>query len=89
MTVRKHLLVSGRVQGVFYRDTCRRVATAAGVAGWASNRPDGRVEVVLEGDPDAVDEVVRWCRAGTEYSRVDDVEVTDESPQEESGFSIR
>jgi len=89
MTVRKRVLVSGRVQGVFYRDTCRRVASEAGVSGWATNLPDGRVEVVLEGDPASVDAVVTWCHEGTPYSRVDSVEVSDEAPEEASGFSIR
>jgi acylphosphatase len=89
MTARKHLFVSGRVQGVFYRDTCRRIATQAGVAGWASNLSDGRVEIVLEGGEDAVARVVSWCREGTEYSRVESVEVTDEQPEGLSGFAIR
>jgi acylphosphatase len=89
MTVRRHLLVGGRVQGVFYRDTCRRVANEAGVAGWAANLADGRVEIVLEGAPGAVERVVSWCRKGTQYSSVDSVEITDESPQGESGFRIR
>jgi acylphosphatase len=89
VTVRKHLYVSGEVQGVFYRDTCKRKAAEAGVAGWASNLADGRVEVVLEGEADAVERVLRWCREGTNYARVGSVEVTDESPVGESGFSIR
>jgi len=89
MTVRKRLLVTGRVQGVFFRDTCRRVASEAGVAGWATNLPDGRVEVVVEGDPGSVDAVVRWCQEGTAYSRVESVEVADEKPEGTSGFSIR
>jgi acylphosphatase len=83
------VLVSGRVQGVFYRDTCRRIASEAGVAGWASNLPDGRVEVVLEGDPDSVELVLSWCHEGTPYSSVDSVEVSDENPGGASGFSIR
>ena len=89
MTVRRRVLVSGRVQGVFYRDTCRRVASEAGVAGWATNLPDGRVEVVLEGDPGSVDSVVKWCREGTPYSSVKSVEVREEDPEGERGFSIR
>lgn len=89
MTVRKRVLVSGRVQGVFFRDTCRRVASDAGVAGWATNLPDGRVEVVLEGAPGSVDQVLSWCREGTPYSRVASVEVTEEKPEGASGFSIR
>ena len=68
MTIRKRALVSGRVQGVFYRDTCRQVAGREGVSGWASNRPDGRVEIVLEGEPEAVERVLKWCREGTRWS---------------------
>jgi acylphosphatase len=89
MTVRAHLLVTGRVQGVFYRDTCRKVADQHGVAGCASNLPDGRVEVVLEGDKDAVERVVQWCRRGTDWSTVESVDVSEEPPEGLTGFSIR
>ena len=89
MTVRKRLTVSGRVQGVFFRDTCRRVAEEENVSGWASNLSDGRVEVVLEGDEDAVDRVLQWCREGTDWADVDSVEISDEEPEGVSGFAIR
>lgn len=89
MTVRRRALVSGRVQGVFYRDTCRRVAEENGVAGSAANLPDGRVAIVLEGDDDAVERVLRWCREGTPYARVEGVEVTEETPSGEAGFRIK
>ncbi|HEU4481169.1 MAG TPA: acylphosphatase [Actinomycetota bacterium] len=87
MTVRKRILVAGRVQGVFYRETCRRVAEAAGVAGSARNLDDGRVEVVLEGADDAVVEVVRWCGQGPDHAHVTGVEVIDEPPTGTRGFS--
>ena len=77
MTVRKRVLVSGRVQGVFYRDSCRREAERLGVAGSASNLDDGRVEVIAEGDEGAVQELIEWCRRGSPQSRVDSVEVED------------
>jgi acylphosphatase len=86
--IRRRLLVSGRVQGVFYRDTCHSVAASAGVAGSARNLPDGRVEVILEGDPVAVDGVVGWCRQGTPGSRVQAVDITEEEPRGESSFRI-
>jgi acylphosphatase len=89
MTIRKRVLVSGSVQGVFYRDTCRRVASEEGVSGWASNLRDGRVEVVLEGDQAAVDRVVKWCGEGTRYSSVDSLELRDEEPEGLTGFTIR
>ena len=87
--VRKRVLVSGDVQGVFFRDTCRRVAIDAGVHGEATNLPDGRVEVILEGDEAAVDRVVGWCREGPKYADVDSVDVSDEEPRGDSDFQIR
>ena len=89
MTVRKRVLVTGRVQGVFYRDTCRRVAAEQGVAGWARNLPDGRVEIVVEGPDAQVDRVVDWAREGTSWAEVTDVEVIDEEPTGEESFRIR
>lgn len=86
--VRRRLLVSGRVQGVFFRDRCRREAVAAGVAGWARNLPDGRVEVVAEGEPEAVERLQRWCGEGSPRSEVTSVEAVDEHPEGLSGFSM-
>ena len=86
---RRRVLVAGRVQGVFFRDTCRRKARRAGLAGSVHNRPDGRVEAVFEGDDEAVDRLVAWCRQGPPGARVDHVEVTDEMPTGEAGFHIR
>jgi acylphosphatase len=88
-TVRCRAIVHGRVQGVFYRDTCRRVATDLGVAGWVRNRPDGTVEVVAEGERDAVDRLLAWCRTGPPSARVDRVEIADEPSVGESGFRVR
>jgi acylphosphatase len=85
--VRRRLLVSGRVQGVFFRDRCRREAEAAGVAGWARNLPDGRVEVVAEGELEAVERLQRWCREGPPRARVTSVEAADEEPDGLTGFS--
>ncbi len=87
-TVRRRLRVEGVVQGVFFRDGCARAATQAGAAGWVRNRPDGSVEAVVEGRPAAVDQVVAWCRVGPRAARVDRVEVTDEAPTGEVGFSV-
>lgn len=87
-TVRRRVLVDGRVQGVFYRDTCRREAQRAGLSGWARNRPDGAVEVVLEGDPDAVERMVSWCRTGPQGAVVTSVKVSDEEPEGLNGFSV-
>ena len=79
----------GRVQGVFFRDTLRRLAAEAGVAGRARNRDDGAVEVVLEGEPDAVERLVAFCRTGPERARVDRAEVVEEEPEGLSGFEVR
>jgi acylphosphatase len=87
--VRRRVLVAGRVQGVWFRESCRDRSQAAGVGGWVRNRDDGRVEVVLEGPPAAVDEVVAWCRQGPRRARVDRVEVLDEAPVGEQGFRVR
>jgi acylphosphatase len=82
-------VVSGRVQGVFFRDTARRRAESAGVAGWISNRPDGAVEAVFEGEPDRVDQLVEFCRHGPSRAEVANVEVLEEEPEGLSGFTIR
>jgi acylphosphatase len=76
------------VQGVFFRDDCRREANAAGVSGWVSNRIDGRVEAVFEGEPEAVDRLVSWCRSGPPAARVSGIEVESEQPTGETGFRV-
>jgi acylphosphatase len=86
---RKRVVVTGRVQGVFFRDTARRRAEAAGVAGWVSNRPDGAVEAVFEGDEAAVDQLVDFCRQGPRGADVAGVEVRDEQPEGLNGFQVR
>jgi acylphosphatase len=86
--VRRRLLISGRVQGVYYRDSTRREATAVGVRGSACNLADGRVEVVLEGEATSVDRVVAWCRMGPARAQVAAVEVVSEPPEGVSGFVI-
>jgi acylphosphatase len=87
--VRLRVLVSGRVQGVFFRETCRRTALELGVAGSVRNLADGRVEAVFEGPEEAVFAMVSWCRTGPPRARVDDVEVLREEPQGEAGFVVR
>ena len=82
------MLVSGRVQGVFFRQTCARLAREAGLGGSVRNLDDGRVEAVFEGDDPAVDRLVGWCREGPEHARVDDLEATTEAPAGESIFRV-
>jgi acylphosphatase len=88
MVVRRRVVVDGRVQGVFFRDTCHRVAVDAGVGGWVRNRPDGRVEACFEGEEDAVARLVSWCRVGPRFARITSVEVTDEEPVGEGAFRV-
>ena len=86
---RRHLVVHGHVQGVFFRDTCRRQAEARGVAGWIANRPDGAVEAVFEGKPEDVDALVEFCQHGPRGADVHSVDDTSEEPEGLSGFRIR
>jgi len=85
---RVRVLVSGRVQGVFFRQTCASLAREAGVGGSVRNLDDGRVEAVFEGDDDAVDRLVAWCRRGPERARVDAVDVTSEPPLGDRIFRV-
>ena len=89
MTVRRRVVVSGRVQGVWFRESCRQEAEARGVAGWVHNRPDGKVEAVFEGAPDAVEALVGWCSIGPIRARVVRTDVSEELPLGDSGFTIR
>jgi acylphosphatase len=87
--VRRRVVVHGYVQGVFFRDTTRREASRRGVAGWVSNRPDGAVEAVFEGSPEAVTAMVGFCESGPRGADVDRVETTEEEPERLSGFEVR
>jgi acylphosphatase len=86
---RKRVVAHGRVQGVFFRDSTQREAKSAGVAGWVTNRSDGAVEAVFEGDDDAVQRMVDFVRGGPGHADVEDVEVHDEQPEGLSGFDVR
>jgi len=87
--VRYRVLVSGRVQGVFFRDSCRHVAEEHDVGGWVRNLPDGRVEAVFEGPPDDVRLLVDWARHGPRRAIVDDIAVHPEPPEGLTTFRIR
>ena len=87
--VRSRVVVRGYVQGVFFRDSCRREASTRGVAGWVTNRPDGAVEAVFEGEPGAVAAMVEWCRRGPRGADVDSVDETSEEPEGLTRFEIR
>lgn len=88
--VRVHAFVSGRVQGIFFRANTKKVAEKLGVKGWVRNLPDGRVEVVAEGEANAVDRLVAYLRKGPMLARVEDVDVKKENYTGEfSEFEIR
>ena len=87
--MRVHVEVSGQVQGVFFRDECRRQADRHDVAGWVRNTEGGTVEAEFEGADDAVDARVAWCRQGTPQASVDRVDVRQVDDRGESGFEVR
>ena len=87
--IRRRVAVRGHVQGVFFRETTRRRALAAGVAGWVRNAPDGSVEAVFEGERDAVERLVAFAREGPRGARVDWVDVASEEPEGLPGFDVR
>ena len=87
--VRARATVHGRVQGVWYRDTCARVARALGVKGWVRNLPDGSVQVVAEGARDEVDALLEWCHDGPPRADVTGIDVVDELPAGERDFRVR
>jgi acylphosphatase len=89
MRVRTRVVVAGRVQGVWFRQSTAERARELGVDGWVRNLSDGRVEAVFEGDPVAVSEAVEYAKGGPERARVDEAEVTDETPSGEAGFAVR
>jgi acylphosphatase len=89
MASRRRLVVSGRVQGVFFRAACKAEADRLGLSGWARNLDDGRVEVVVEGDLAAVEALARWCRTGPGHARVTAVASTTEAPEGLTGFQAR
>jgi acylphosphatase len=87
--LRRRAVIRGDVQGVFFRDSTRREAESRGVAGWVTNRSDGAVEAVFEGEPDAVEAMLELCREGPSRAEVESVEVSEEEPQGLSGFEVR
>ena len=86
---RRRVVVHGYVQGVFFRDSVRRLASRSGVGGWIRNNRDGSVEAVFEGEPEAVERLVSFCRQGPRGAHVDGVDVHDEAVAGLEGFSIR
>ena len=69
------LIISGKVQGVFYRASCQEVAQRLGLTGWVKNLPDGNVEVLAQGEKEKIEKLIEWCKKGSDGARVDDVEI--------------
>lgn len=78
MNIRCRVIISGKVQGVFFRSSTKSAAVELDITGWVRNRPDGMVEVVFEGEKGNVEQMIDWCRKGPELARVTDVEVISE-----------
>lgn len=87
--VSKRVVVTGRVQGVWYRGAMQREALRLGLSGWVKNLPDGSVEAAVEGAGDLVDELVRWCASGPPAAQVTGVKTHDEPVRGYTGFNIR
>lgn len=90
MATRAHALFFGKVQGVYFRDNTRRKARELGVAGWVRNLRDGSVEAVMEGDREAVEALIDWCKRQQPYARVSEAKVSwEEATGEFDGFRVR
>jgi acylphosphatase len=88
-TIRRRVLISGLVQGVWFRQTTAEVSRRAGLAGWVRNLPDGRVEAVFEGEQASVESVIAWCHRGPSGARVDAVEIHHEELAGGTSFTVR
>jgi acylphosphatase len=87
--VRVRLVITGRVQGVWYRDSCKKRARVESVGGWVRNRIDGAVEAEFEGPEPAVARMIAWCREGPRRARVENVAVEELKPTGERVFRVR
>lgn len=89
-TERARVRVSGRVQGVFFRDSTREKAESLNLYGWVRNLPDGTVEAVFEGSEASVREMIEWCESGPSHAEVENVEATRETPENNlRSFEVR
>jgi acylphosphatase len=86
--IRRRVVVSGYVQGVYFRETCRQKAAVLEVAGWVRNRSDRSVEAAFEGESAAVERMIQWARRGPEDAHVTDFSVFEEEPEGLSGFAV-
>lgn len=88
MTVRAHVVITGRVQGVGFRYSTVDEASTRGLAGWVRNLPNGRVEAVFEGPKPDVESMIEWCRQGPPSARVTNIDVKWEAAKGERDFRI-
>ncbi len=86
MTV--HLIITGKVQGVFFRASTKEQADAIGIKGWVKNTRDGNVEIMASGDKKIIDQFISWCRKGPKAAIVADVKISEREDSQFSGFSI-
>ena len=86
--VRRRVVVSGRVQGVWFRESARRRAEQLGIAGWVRNRPDGAVEAELEGGAEDVEVLMAWFRLGPPDALIEQIEVEELAPAGARGFRV-
>ena len=90
MNSRVNIIISGRVQGVWFRASTKQKADQLGITGWVRNNSNGCVEAVFEGDEETIQEMLEWCHQGPTYAKVKDVKVTKSTPTNDfEGFSIR
>ena len=89
MTVAHHLVITGRVQGVFYRESMRMQAETLGITGWVRNRADGAVEAHVQGTTEAVEAIIAWARRGPPAAQVVGVECDVTEPGDHTGFGRR
>jgi len=84
-----HLLIKGKVQGVFYRQTAKEVADAEGIKGWVRNTENGDVEVIASGSKEALQAFIDWCNIGPTRAKVEDVQVTPVADQYFKAFEVK
>lgn len=85
----RHLVITGRVQGVFYRGWMAEQARALGIEGWVRNRIDGSVEAVVAGPAEAIEAIIARCHEGPSAARVDHIAIADAAPEDLEGFEQR
>jgi acylphosphatase len=90
MKSNKHVVISGKVQGVWFRANTKQKAEQLGIKGWVRNTSDGKVEAIFEGDEENISEMINWCRQGPPLAKVEDVKIEEKTPNDDyDTFIIR